>query len=272
MKRAWCDIKPHPHYRAGAFEAGLRACGFHVLMRQLPADPPQPGDVLVIWNRYSDRELTADKWEKHGGTVLVAENGYCGRDAQGIQHYALARHGHNGSGEWPDGGPERWQGLGIGMRPWRLDGTHVLVCPNRHFGMKGLAMPVDWEKRTVAELRRFTKRPVRVRPHPGNDKPARELAADLQNCWAAVIWASSAGVHALLAGIPVFALSPWWICKTAAQPSLADIEAPALEPDLRPAAFARLAWAQWTVEEIARGDAFRHLLPAARQAEVAAAV
>ncbi len=268
MKRAYFVIREQPHYRHEAFITGLKAAGYHVDKR-LPSTPPAPGDVMVIWNRYSCNELTADKWEEQGGTVLVAENGYCGRDARGHQLYAIAIHGHNGSGQWSVGSPERWLSLAVELKSWRADGKHILVCPNRHFGMKDLAMPVDWESSILRSLREHTKRPIRVRPHPENSAPARPLSEDLAGAWAVVIWASSAGVHSLIAGVPVIATSRWWICKEAAS-SLSDIEAGNL-PDRRPV-FERLAWAQWTVEEIADGYPFRHLLSDTRQAEGAAAV
>lgn len=266
---AWCDIKETPNYRADAFVAGLKACGFHVRHRELPGRaPPGPGDVLVIWNRYSDREQTADAWEKAGGTVLVAENGYVGRDAQGRQYYAIARHGHNGSGEWFPRGPERWAALGIEEKRWRMSGDHILVAPNRYFGPRGFVMPQEWDKRTVQALRRYTKRPIRVRQHPGTSKPERPLEEDLANCWAVVIWASSVGVHALLAGIPVICCAPWWILKSAAPARIEDVDLTVVG-ERRPA-LERLAWAQWTVEEIARGDPFHHLLSPTGQGEVAA--
>jgi hypothetical protein len=104
-------------------------------------------------------------------------------------------------------GPERWDALGLEIKPWREAGDHILVCPNRHFGMRGLAMPQDWEQRTLKEMRAQTKRPIRVRPHPNGSKPARPLAEDLVGAWCVVIWASSCGVHALLAGIPVSVLA-----------------------------------------------------------------
>jgi hypothetical protein len=269
MKRAYLAIREQPHYRHDAFVAGLQAAGYHV-NKHLPSGPPGPGDVLVMWNRYSCNETTADQWEAKGGAVLVAENGYCGRDAKGHQLYAIAVHGHNGSGTWPIGGPERWQQLGIELRPWREAGAHILVCPNRHFGMKGLAMPTDWTPATLKALRQVTKRPIRVRPHPQDSKPERTLAEDLTGAWACVIWASSAGVQALYSGIPVIALSPWWICKAAAGDSLARIENPHMSE--RAPVFERLAWAQWTVDEISRGEPFRRLLSDTRETEGAAAV
>lgn len=220
------------------------------------------GDVLLIWNRYGHNEQLADRFESEGGRVLVAENGYIGRDSHGRQHYAIAEHGHNGSGRWPANGAHRWAALGIEIKPWRQDGSHVLVCPNRPFGMRGFAMPANWVNETVAVLRRHTKRPIRVRPHPGNWQqvaPQTPLRDDLAGAWAVVIWSSSTGVQALVAGIPVICTAPWWICKPAACQRLAEIEAQPKCDDRTPA-FERLAWAQWTVDEIAAGEPFHHLL------------
>lgn len=257
MKTAYCTIRDKPHYRREAFDKGLTAAGYKV-HDFLPSKPPQPGDVMVIWNRYSDQELAADNWEKQGGTVLVCENGYIGRDTEGRQYYAIARHGHNGSGSWEIGGPERWQALNIDLKNWRTSGEHVLVCPNRSFGTRTMAMPIDWEKRILADLRRVTKRPIRVRPHPSNNPPARSLAEDLANAWAVVIWSSSCGVHALVAGIPVIATAPYWICKAAALDNFAQLERGGVID--RRAAFERLAWAQWSIDEIESGEPFRRLL------------
>jgi hypothetical protein len=131
--------------------------------------------VLVIWNRYGEFEQLADRFEADGGTVLVAENGYLGaavdgktgipkqQVAKGIEpqhYYAIARHGHNGSGTWPEGGPERLAALGLELAPWRTDGRHILVCPNRYFGMKGFIQPQDWDEKTAQRLRKLTGRPV----------------------------------------------------------------------------------------------------------------
>ena len=38
----------------------------------------EPGDVLVIWNRYSEMHLVASRAEAQGARVWVAENGYLG--------------------------------------------------------------------------------------------------------------------------------------------------------------------------------------------------
>jgi hypothetical protein len=256
---AWCLIKRNVDSRWDAFVSGLRAAGYRVMENREPSGKIAPGDVLVLWNRKSANEIIADRFERAGGTVIVAENGYIGADATGRQYYALAVHGHNGSGRWPQGDGERFDRLGLDLKPWRTGGEHILICPNRFIAPRWFMMPRDWVETITRMLARITKRPVRVRPHPGHWKrlpqhPDVSLARDLENAWAMVIWSTSAGVRALAAGIPVICCAPWWICKGAAGDDLAQIEAPAM-PDRLPA-FRRLAHAQWTIDEIASGLPF----------------
>lgn len=260
MRTAYCLIREQPVYRRDAFVSGLRSCGFDV--RGHPSgNKVRPGDALVIWNRYGDNHELALRFEEAGGRTIVAENAYLANDRSNRTRYAIARDGHNGSGSWPLGGPERWDSLGIELEDWRKDGEHILVCPNRSFGMPGFIMPPNWAETVVDRLREFTKRPIRVRPHPGNDPPKKPLAEDLENAWAVVIWSSSAGCEALVRGVPVFSEAPWWILSSATSGEIRSIEDPFL-PDRLPS-FRRLAWAQWHVEEIARGEPFQYLLDGA---------
>jgi hypothetical protein len=252
------------HYRHEIFSAGLKAAGYKV--ESLPPASGKPGDVLLIWNRYGQFHDIAKKFEQGGGTVIVAENGYLGKDALGSQLYALAIGGHNGSGQWNTGGPERFNALGIELKDWRAQGNHVLVCPNRSFGRPDMIMPCDWAADVRRRLAKFTHREIRVRAHPGNDKPKKPLADDLAGAWAVVIWASSAGVQALVQGIPVFRESPYWIAAAADSQNIKMIEDPAMDDDRRISALQRLAWAQWSLAEIESGAPFDHLLRTARQA------
>jgi hypothetical protein len=263
MNNAYIMVKNDLVHRRDAFSAGFKAIGYKVALHD-PRGDSNAGDVLAIWNRKGHFERIADRFEAAGGTVLVAENGYIGRDDQGQQYYAIARHAHNGRGEWPTGGGERWARLGVQLKPWRADGEHILICPNRHFGQAGGVMPANWEHEIARQIQRHTSRPVRIRPHPGHWKrlathPDVTLADDLRGAWAVVIWGSSAGVKALVAGIPVIRCAPWWIAASAAGNDISHIANPPM-PERLPV-FERLAWAQWTMAEIADGTAFRALLP-----------
>lgn len=254
--KAYCAIRDQPVYRREVFVAGLKAAGYDVQPLHCIGSG-KPGEVLVIWNRYGGLHETASRFEKNGGTVLVAENAYLGNDRSNRTRYAIARGGHNGQGEWYCGGPERWQNLGIALKPWRQEGEHVLVCPNRSFGRPGYIMPSNWPEVVIANLRTLTKRPIRLRLHPGNSPPKTPLSQDLKNAWAVVIWSSSVGCEALVEGIPVLCLSPAWILKSVTSPDLRNINDPPLLDRLP--GFEKLAWAQWHIDEIASGEPFHYL-------------
>jgi hypothetical protein len=262
--RAYVGIRDQPVYRRDAFVAGLRAAG----IGDIRFGSPQTIDrdtVFLSWNRYGVGDSDARRVEAAGGTVLIAENGYVARGGlsphsmERRDPYALARSFHNDDSVIPQGGgPERWDALGVDIKPWRADGAHVLVCPARSFGTPGRFMQVDWAQTVSKRLAALTRREIRVRPHPGNVPPKRSLAEDLRDCWAVVVWASSAGVHALIAGVPVITCAPYWIAKGAAGTALEQIERPPMParlPTLR-----RLAWAQWHLAEIEGGEPFARLL------------
>lgn len=260
MSRAYSLIRRDPHYRHDAFLSGLAAAGYEV-HDAAPTFPVKRGDVLAIWNRYHEREQVADRFEAAGGTVLVAENGYVRGRHDGGDYYALAVHGHNGSGQWHIGGSERWESLGIELKPWRTEGRHILVAPNRPFGMRGTVMPANWADECAKRLRKLTTREVRIRCHPGNGPSSVPLADDLRGAWAVVIWSSSVGVKALIEGVPVICEAPYWVCKRAAHTDWLDANLAHVDMDERRlAAMQRLAWAQWSIDELKSGQAFQHVL------------
>lgn len=230
----------------------------------------KPGDVVLSWNRYSSNRYICDACEQAGGTVVIAENGYIGKGGVSPHHmrdrdpYALALGWHNDASVIPDHSPERWNALCIDLKPFRTTGKHILIAPNRSFGVPGRIMPDNWVDDVTKRLRKLTDREIRVRPHPGNNAPAKPLAEDLKDASEVVIWSSSAGVHALVAGIPVVCEAPYWICKDTDMDGFAtndffydDAE---LFNAMRKRVLNRLAWGQWSVEEIKSGQAFSHLL------------
>lgn len=255
--RVTCLIREQPHYRRDAFLAGLRKLGYDIGQH---AHPHSRDDLLIIWNRYSTFADRADSWEAQGGTVLVAENGYVGADKNGHQLYALAIHGHNGSGDWPIGAEDRFAKLDIELQPWQNnDSGPFLICGQRGIGSRLMASPPNWHNKAKNELNKY---PTKVRLHPGNAPPTTPLGADLAGAKACVIWSSSSGVKALVKGHPVIYDAPYWICQDAAVTLKQFIEQPALLKDdsARLKAMHKMAWAQWTIEEIETGEPFKYLI------------
>lgn len=250
MPTAVCMIRAQPHYRREAFEAGLSKVGYTIT--SAPSRVTK-GDLLVVWNRYGHYDQIARRFEAAGATVIVVENGWLGQG----KYFAIAKSHHNGAGVWTTGEEDRWSPLGIHPKPWRQSGDDILILPQRGIGPPGVAMPAGWAASVFSRLSKITKRPIRVRPHPGKE-PHPPLDPDFENCWAAVTWGSGAAVHAIVAGIPVFHEMPNWIGAPAARAGILEIEDPFLgdrEPMLR-----RLAWAQWSAAEVSSGEPFRWLL------------
>lgn len=253
---AACLIRDQPHYRSEAFKRGLRACGYTFAHSVRPSDRR---DLLVIWNRYGSNEVAADLWEHRGGTVIVAENGYIGKDDEGRQLYALSVHGHNGSGWFPVGDEDRFGSLSIPLKPWRQAGDYVLVCGQRGIGSRSMASPHGWHDRAAMNVSAHTGRVAKIRQHPGRHAPAVALEDELKGAWACMVWSSGSGVKALVEGVPVIYDAPHWIAAGAAV-RLKDADALCTDDGKRSEAMRRLAWGQWRVAEIESGEPFARML------------
>ena len=224
--------------RVEAFARGLRLSGYKVI----PGTTMHPGpqDILVAWNRIGIGAGAARAFEAAGRPVLVAENASWGNEFAGKRWYHIARNRHNTAGRFDDHGPERWDALGIELAPWRTEGETVILA-QRGIGSPPTAMPRQWPQEAQARYG------GRIRQHPGT-RPAKALRDDLGHCGRVVTWGSGAALHALLWGIPVASEMPDWIGEQD------NTDAGRL------AMFRRLAWAQWTLDEIADGLPFRSLL------------
>lgn len=240
--RALCLIRQEPYYRRAAFESGLMKVGFKLCHTLTPSGPE---DWMVIWNRKKGLDETnADEWERRGGTVIVAENGYLQKVDKTI--YAISVHGHNGSGWFPIGDEDRFSKLGFALKPYHEDGRELIVRAQRGIGSTLMASPPGWAERWAAKLRLASKYPVRIVPHPG-DKLKMELdAAALKQARAVHIWSSALGVRALVEGINVCHNAPHWICQN--------------WPADREAALHKMAHGQWHHEEIATGEPFARII------------
>lgn len=192
--------------------------------------------MLVTWNRIHEGDEAARIFEARGLPVLVTENATWGNSFAGKNWYTVARRYHNVAGMFPIGGPERWDSLGVELEPFRTSGETVILA-SRGIGPATYRMPPDWPRRQHGRLR--------AHPGRGPEKPLRE---DLAQCGRVVTWGSGAAVKALIWGIPVESHQRHWIAEQN------NTDAGRLEM-LR-----RLAWAQFTLEEIASGEPFARLI------------
>lgn len=257
MPRACVLVLQRPPYYGDLMMQVLEGMGYTVTDR--PFGAVKPGDVMVTWNRHRQRDAPIREHEAQGGTVVVVENGYFGRNFRGSEWYALALDQHNGAGRWPAGDKARWASFGVSIEPWRTGGHDIVVLASRGMGSEGCREPAGWSDR-VAEALRAKGWPVRIRRHPGPQARCDEasLEDDLADAWAAVTWGSTAGLKALTLGVPVFHGFPDWIGAGAARRYADDL--PERYLGERAPMFERVATAMWSREEIESGKAFRCLL------------
>ena len=262
----------------------------------------QPSEVAVILGWVHEHGKTAahlqfrqeilDGQRAAGGRTVIADSNLFLYKNKTNPGYWL-RYSYDGifanTGEYCDHKPtpERWNQVQsscrVQLQPWRQSGQHVLLCLQRDGGWSMAGWDViDWALKNIIEIRKYSDRPIRIRPHPG-DKKARQycerimklcqgrglkglgisndkhsLLDDFTDCWVVVNHNSSPGVAAAIQGIPVILTDPDRSqARDVATVGINQIENP-LIPD-------REAWAQrisqfhWSHEELRSGACWAHM-------------
>jgi hypothetical protein len=237
---------------------------------------PDTGHLLIR------KRVSENKFNKN--TIIVDSNLFNYKDKNHPIHYS--RYSMNGvfptTGNyfWNDIDPFRWKqisnDLGIFLKDWRTTGSHILICTQRNGGwsMKGLSV-ITWLEKTVAEIKKYSDRPIIVRGHPG-DKTAKtylknvpgkytvsqniNILDDFRNAWAVITYNSTPGVAASIEGIPAFVTDPNPKISQAYEVSnhfLANIENPELKE--RQAWIEKISMCHWKFEELSNGAAWKHM-------------
>lgn len=207
-------------------------------------------------------------------------------------YYSVGYDGIKGGADYcTTGAPaDRWEALGVKLRPWRKAGAHVVVVGQTYQGLSSQHVDVyAWYKKVMLGVRNRSGRSVVFRPHPriGKSHPARRgrdrdrmkkllkevggvkvstsphLADDLRGAWAVVCLTSNAAVWAAVRGVPVVTADRACFAYPVAEHDLAKINAPAT-PD-REGWTHRLSYSQWTVDEMRQGLPWQHLKPHAEK-------
>lgn len=213
-----------------------------------------------IFNDYRDAGRHAvyvdlGYWHRRKRTRFDGYHKLSLNDRHPTAYFQRKRHSH-----------DRFKALGIEIQPWRKAGRHILVI-----GMSGKGAltegyrPQQWERETIAELRRHTDRPIIYRPKPNwlgaspiphaQFQRGVELSDALRDCHAVVCHHSNVAVEAMIAGIP--AICPIGVASALAGHDLTQIESPPMAAGRHQWA-ADIAYTQWTVQELADGIAWEH--------------
>lgn len=224
--------KPKSQRVLKAFAAG---CGGR--MASTTARELAPGAAAF----YGVRAGWLHLWEqakREGRDYYYLDNSYF--DAARERQFRVTKNAiqHTGIGQ-SDG--KRFEALGIEVKPMRSEGAVVIVAAQSPEFMTVVAGDPGWLQRVLPNLQeRYGDPRVILR----TKRETRPLAEDLKRAGLLVTWSSAAAVEALLAGVRV-------VCSPECCAAHAGGD--------------RRSWAsvladnQWSLEEMARGDAWRTL-------------
>lgn len=233
----------------------------------------QDADVAVIWSvvwmgRMRQNRAVYEHYRNQGKPVFILEVGSLRRNIT----WKLALNNINRDGIFPitDGSlTNRENILGINLQPLKIHRRpEILIASQQQHSHQWDGMPPmnDWAEKTIEEIRKFSQRPILVRPHPrsslrmrsvGNivvDFPRRIPGNNDQynfdhNFHCVVNWNSGVAVQSAIEGTPIIT-GPTSLARELSE-KYENIEHVVL-PDRREW-FEKILHTEWLVEELAQG-------------------
>ena len=220
-------------------------------------------DVAVIWSvlwrgRMEQYKKIWDKYRAEGKPVIVLEVGGMRRN----ESFKIGINGINRDADFANQtfDDKRWPLFEHTLRPWNPTGDIIVICGQHDASeqWKGLPKMSTWIEQQIKEIRKYTTRPILVRPHPRNTIQFKEcdfqnvkvrlpkrdfmtyddtdFKATLERTWAVVNHSSNPAMEAVIRGVPVF-VSESSLCHDVGNIKLADINTPAMP--------GRANWSNW---------------------------
>ena len=244
---------------------------------EIHVDKETNGDVAVIWSvlwqgRMQKYKPIWDRYRNAGKPVIVIEVGGLRRNLS----FKIGINGINRDADFANQNFDnsRWPLFKHELRPWNPTGDLIVICGQHDNSEQWKRLPrmSSWIEQQINEIRKYTTRPILVRPHPRNvinfDEnkfknvkvrlPKRDyrtyddtdFKATLERTWAVVNHSSNPAMEAVIKGIPVF-VSESSLCHDVGNVKLSDINTPAMPNRIGWAN--KLAYTEWFEDEIEQG-------------------
>ena len=240
-------------------------------------------DIVVIWSvlwqgRMIGYKRIWDECQLKNKPVVVLEVG-------GIKRNETFKVGINGVNREADFANQpvddkRWKKLNIELKPWQSTGNTIIICGQHHRSHQWRNNPSMnlWFEQQINEIRKYTNRPILVRPHPRNPvgldikkwknvsyKPPQrdyntiddtDFKEALKHTWAVINYSSNPAMMAVFNGIPVF-VSEQSLCYDVGNINISKINNPVM-PNRNEWAN-KLAYTECTTNEIKQGLPWRRI-------------
>lgn len=273
--------KPREHLLADAFADGARLSGDSVEVRSLTgeAQVAEGADVAVMVGVKS-RALYKANWAA-GISCLYFDKGYTRHSAPGPiklwEYWRVAVNSHHPTDYFqkiPRPG-DRLEKLGIGFAPWRKKGNYIVFAGSsqKYHDFYGLTDPTRYAGKVIKQIE-FAAPGMQIiyRPKPSwkdaepingtvYSRPPETITDVLADAHCLVTHGSNACFEALQMGVPCVILGEA-VAKHVSSTSIDEVKAPRLVHDKRRRQwFADLAYCQWSLPELASGEAWKIIKP-----------
>ena len=166
------NVSIFPDFGAGnssgpfdAMKSGIVATGDKYSINDMDAD------VAVIWSvlfagRMAGNEKVYKHFREQGKPVVVMEVGGLSRNFT----WRVGINNINRSATFPTPDPKfpRWKIFNKPLQDWKKDGEFVVIATQRPDSLQWKGMPPveQWAEEVVENVRKYSDRPIVVRPHP----------------------------------------------------------------------------------------------------------
>ena len=257
-----------------AFHAGANALGHDVVVN---------GDdgIDVIWSVLWNGRMGGNRaiWERNvsqSKPTIVLEVGGISRGST----WKVGLNGINRDAFFGDGGNDsrRSDLLNLRLKPWRTDGTYILIAGQHDKSLQWQNMPrmSQWVMDTIENIQAHTDRPIIFRPHPRcrletierqyknvyRQEPVHlsgtydDFDMKFNDIYCTVSWTSNPGIHSVIEGVPAYTStsSLAWDVSIKSLTNINNLPQPDRQQWLND-----YAHTEWTVEEISQGIPLKHL-------------
>ena len=263
------------------FAQGARAHGNEIVEfrdNTLPDQKLDAGFVLgyTLEDNFRKKIITQLRLQKVPAVFVDSNILHYGRKEHEWHRYSLGSvYPDSGTYFFDDLDRTKWNTFsswhGVDLKPWRTTGKHILVLCQRPKGFNMFTDQEVWLDKTVAKIRKHSRRPIMIRMHPGDGTRFKQIEKiqkkygtsviisehenirdALVNCWCTVGINSTPNVVAAIEGIPGYVEDPSrsWAADVAFN-DLALIETPPM-PD-RSEWIHKIANIHWSNDEVRSG-------------------
>ena len=264
------------------FSAFAEGCDEEIVYNDMDADVAVIWSILFTGRMFKNKQVW-DHFTSKNKPIIVLEVGTIFRD----ETWRIGIGGINNTAEFANKtnlDPTRKDKFKLAIRPYVKDGEFITIATQRQDSHQWYGMPPTdvWIKDAVTNIKKFTKKPIVVRPHPRDTvtnyhKIAQELPElyfdmpkhlgqgdqvnfpdILRRSWCVVNYSSGPALEAALNGIHIYT-SPASFAFPLSIRSWEDIE--------NPPRIDRTDWlnefihTEWWTDEISEGIPWKRLKP-----------